>query len=402
MCPTLLPICACAAGRNITLTAAPGALQQPVLDLDFANSLVQLCATCIFSLVNITVKNERRCSESFQHVDASSLLNHACQVPVADLSVWRCTCSCCLKNHTWQMQCLCWLESARYCCVAALRMTPHHTSSILFVDVKRAQPHILPLCLCSSFVVCTLLFLCRGTGPYFDIFFGKLGSRVMSYDTHRWHLACTSSVESAETIYSLPRSPFLPDPDGKQRLQIQNVWFKVRAQDQSPVCVLLLFLRATQHYCSSALIAGNAVSGCIIGPTKCSGKCCSPAMREQFSTSKQPQHQGQQVSCLTISCCLHDASVCAATSRHPLVLGLFSCAGWLQGREYPDSLIYENITLDIPKSHQEGRGFAGGYALGCTGGIRICDSYVAQACLIDKTPDLCVVGTAAMCALQRC
>jgi hypothetical protein len=116
---------------------------------------------------------------------------------------------------------------------------------------------------------------------------------------------------------------------------------------------------------------------------------------------KQPQHQGQQVSCLSISCCLQDSCGCAATSRHPLVLGLFSCAGWLQGREYPDSLIYENITLDIPKSHQEGRGFAGGYSLGSNGGIRICDSYVAQACLIDKTPDLCVVGTAALCAFQR-
>eukprot|EP00775_Hariotina_reticulata_P003316 gene3316-3593_t len=172
--------------RNITLTAAQRSLQQPVLDLNFANSVVQLCASCIFSIVNITIKNER-----------------------------------------------------------------------------------------------------RGTGPYFDIFTGKPGSRVMPYHCHRWHLACTTAPESAETINSLPRSQILPDPNGTQRLQIQNVSFR--------------------------------------------------------------------------------------------------------GREFPDSLIYENVSFDVPVSHQEGRGFAGGYAVGCTGGIRICDSYVSRDCLVDKTPDLCVV-----------
>ncbi len=43
----------------MTLTGQPGQ-PEPVLDLDFANSVIELCSTCVFTLRNITVKNERR------------------------------------------------------------------------------------------------------------------------------------------------------------------------------------------------------------------------------------------------------------------------------------------------------------------------------------------------------
>lgn len=44
--------------RNVTVTALHGT--DDVLDLQFARSKVQLCATCVWTWRNITVANERR------------------------------------------------------------------------------------------------------------------------------------------------------------------------------------------------------------------------------------------------------------------------------------------------------------------------------------------------------
>jgi hypothetical protein len=89
--------------RNVTLTRAPGLVDEPVLNLDFANSVVQLCSTCWLKIQDIAVKNDRRCGllcatdkwthglPVIQHLSVACLILAAAPVsPYMQLLCWRC------------------------------------------------------------------------------------------------------------------------------------------------------------------------------------------------------------------------------------------------------------------------------------------------------------------------
>ncbi|WIA37838.1 hypothetical protein OEZ86_014694 [Tetradesmus obliquus] len=61
-----------------------------------------------------------------------------------------------------------------------------------------------------------------------------------------------------------------------------------------------------------------------------------------------------------------------------------------QGKEYPDSILYEDITWDAPRQVDEGRGYTGGYAQHAINSFRVCEHYVTKECLEGESAEACV------------
>eukprot|EP00775_Hariotina_reticulata_P003313 gene3313-3589_t len=63
-----------------------------------------------------------------------------------------------------------------------------------------------------------------------------------------------------------------------------------------------------------------------------------------------------------------------------------------RGKLYPGSLLLQDVAIDIPQSVQEGRGLSGGYSLASHGDIRLCENWVPESCLAQRSADACIVG----------
>ncbi|WIA28752.1 hypothetical protein OEZ86_011286 [Tetradesmus obliquus] len=61
-----------------------------------------------------------------------------------------------------------------------------------------------------------------------------------------------------------------------------------------------------------------------------------------------------------------------------------------KGKLYPDSMVVQDASFDVPYTHIEGRGQQGGYAQNCIAVTRLCEHYVEPACLRRDGPETCI------------
>eukprot|EP00775_Hariotina_reticulata_P002668 gene2668-2968_t len=70
------------------------------------------------------------------------------------------------------------------------------------------------------------------------------------------------------------------------------------------------------------------------------------------------------------------------------------------GKAYPQSLVYRDVSIEIPYSMNEGRSFVGGYSLHALSDVLLCQHFVSDACL-DRKPGLLLAGAAFVVWRQR-
>lgn len=87
--------------------------------------------------------------------------------------------------------------------------------------------------LCSTCMVTLTRLVIRGerkgTGPVYDVFTGRPGSRakVRSIDTYRLRTACTPAAMQLKSITTLQRSAMYPNSSAPQAAELRDVTYRV-------------------------------------------------------------------------------------------------------------------------------------------------------------------------------